>query len=109
MEYVACLLSLPFVVDSITEEEVSKIQQVIVIYMVLFKFRGCNSKRRQTKYFSHITNFLCVYYMRQKTGLVIVNVKKLTKKKSCEELNLLSFKYFHPCSETNENYELILT
>lgn len=31
VEYVACLLSLPFVVNSISEEEISKIQQVIVM------------------------------------------------------------------------------
>jgi hypothetical protein len=42
VEYVACLLSLPFVVNNVTEEEVSKIQQVIGIYMVSFKFRGSN-------------------------------------------------------------------
>lgn len=42
VEYVACLLSLPFVVNSIGVEEISKIQQVIVIYMMLFKFRGSN-------------------------------------------------------------------
>jgi hypothetical protein len=33
MEYVACLLSLPFVVNDVTEEEVMKIQQVIGIYI----------------------------------------------------------------------------
>jgi hypothetical protein len=40
VEYVACLLSLPFVVSSVTAEEVSKIQQVILIlYILLCKIR----------------------------------------------------------------------
>jgi hypothetical protein len=33
MEYVACLLSIPFVVNDVTEEQVLKIQQVIEIYI----------------------------------------------------------------------------
>ncbi|XP_033610342.1 serine/threonine-protein kinase fused isoform X2 [Cryptotermes secundus] len=36
VEYVACLLSLPFVVNSIIEEDISKIQQVIVICMMFW-------------------------------------------------------------------------
>jgi len=32
VEYVACLLSLPFVVNNVSEEEVSEIQQVIIIF-----------------------------------------------------------------------------